>query len=285
MKNYPIVRRKNTDIRIINALKQILAQCEEYGCRPVLRPYTELGREIATIQHTLNARKRKELPIPAEIIELYKKILSYPTFYQHNKRVLQKQEENNRIAQNIKCEKFKQDFPNAELIFVILGQDTFKHVVNANRDKGTTKFLAEYLDFVVSNVINKESREYEILMMYIGNSADSCAQDKKITFKSETLPFSPCGIHPSIIAEKYGLSKTRIVQILSKIIYKLRKSINPDVFKHYIAGDTDAMLKSMPTKLQVVFRFQQRTQIADMETAELKKAGWWMLNNFDTKVH
>ena len=284
MKQYPITRRNNTDKRTVEALKEILAQCEEYGCRPALHPTTDFGREIITMNHMLNSRRNKGQPIPAEITELYKKILQYPTFAQHNRRVETKQKEINQANWKAKTEMFKADFPNIELVFVIFGEDVFRDVINANQNRTMTKFLAEYLDHIVNSAINPKSREYEILMMYIGNGADAQRPDKKMIFRSDELPFSPSGIHPGIIAEKYGLTNTRIIQILRKKLYKLRRNINKDVFQYYIAGNTQAMLNAMPERLHALFIYQQKRRIADLKTQDLNSVGQWLMKNFDPKT-
>lgn len=286
MKQYPITRRNNTDKRTLEALKEILAQCEEYGCRPPLHPTTDFGREITTMNHMLNSRRNKGQPIPAEITELYKKILQYPTFTQHNRRVEAKQKERNQVNWNIKVEKFKADFPNIELVFVIFGEDVFRDVINANQNRTMTKFLAEYLDYIVNSAIDPKSRDYEILMMYIGNCADTQPQapGNKNAFKSDELPFSPSGIHPGTIAEKYGLTNTRIIQILRKKLYKLRRNINKDVFQHYIAGNTQAMLNAMPERLHARFIYQQKRRIVDLKTQDLNRVGQWLMKNFDPKT-
>lgn len=177
-----------------------------------------------------------------------------------------------------KIEQTQEFFPKIGIIYLLYGPETYNRVIEAYTTPSNAKFLAEYIDSII---LNLDKRTYDIFMMYIGFYCPK--NQSKMKFNSNNIPFPPNGMHPQMIANSYGLSQTRIIQILQKYTYHIKKQLQQDIINDYINGKIDTMLSKMPRNLQNTFKFQRKYKIADMPTYNINIVAEWMRENFPIK--
>ncbi len=266
-------KRNNNDVKYANILQKYLLECEKNGFRPSIR--SDAAREYAKITCIMRIRNTKGQPTSPALLELLNKISQIPTF--QKQKLINKQQtiEATQANWNKQIDQTQEFFPKVGLIHVLYGPEMYNHVIKAFKNPTNAKFLSEYIDFILSPL---DKRTYDILMMFIGFYSPNIQSKKK--FSSKNTPFPPRGMHPQIIANSFGLTKMRIIQIINNATRTLREKMSTKVIEHYINGNCDAMLTEMPKNLCDAFKLQQRNKITDMKTHDINTAAEWIYDNF-----
>lgn len=283
MRQCSIKKAQNSEMRVRQDLKDIIAYCEQNGHRPALGSTMDL--RINSIRQIINKRISKNIDA-SEFAVIMQKIVSYPTFEAHSKRLdkekaakfAKKQQE----LLEQKYNRISKIFPNVKLLCVLMGKEFYEQVLNAEVSTIGLKILSEQTSEFISKYKTSSSfktrRGIDALFKFVGIGVTE--KDIQDVYQGINRTGRKMRNAPS----KNGLTLTE----LGYVFFVCSEVIRDDfiylksLFKYsnlaalcekYLAGDVNGMLSELPKNLRNMYEFQQKYNMLDMPTDELLKAG------------
>jgi len=280
---------QNTNNRLITGLQEVLQYCKTYGHQPAQN--SELMTVVAKTQVLFRVRKEKKIPIPNEMIALYKKIKTFPT----EKSQKRKDELFKLAAKKTARKNAYQNIQNLTLLDLkilkyVCGKEKFDRFVNTDIDIMATKAFLEFFE----KLFNKTCGKREIIMIELlsGSRKDSphwtdvkkCS-DKDLALIAKYKKGKPLTIEE--ISKLFSLNYENVRKIVKNALDELCKPKTNFVrlLDVYLSGDAKAFMAMMPSKKTEMYKYQKNMNLQDIPSGVLNSVGKKLMAFFGKEKH
>ena len=272
---------ENTNNRMTANLQEILQYCNTYGYRP--GPNNELGVVLAKMQMLFYIRRLRKVPIPNEIMTLFKKINAFPTEKNKHRRDLLLKQASLRVARKNAFElKYKkiQKLTSLDLnvLKFICGREKFNRFVNTDIDIMATKAFLEFFENLFKE--NCSKREVIMIELFTGSrggtshwmNIENCS-DKGGLLIAKYQKGEPLTIRE--ISQLFSLSYESVRKTIKNAADGLRKSKTNlmRLLNVYLSGDVNAFMAELPSKKTEMYKYQKNMKLQDISSDVLNSVG------------